>query len=81
MIDYTKIVSELDLLGTQVSGGIEITGGLEWSGLTYINIQEEKEYIDNIIRSNCTEDIFLNSELVDNKYKAMINQIDPNSQK
>lgn len=81
MIDYTKIVSELDLLGAQVAGGIQITDGLEWSGLTYINIQEEKEYIDNIIRNNCTGDIFLTSELVDNKYKAMINQVDPNSEK
>jgi hypothetical protein len=81
MIDYTKIVSELDLLGTQTAGGIEITDGLEWSGVTYINIQEEKEYIDNIIRSNCTGDIYLFSELIDNRYKAMINQIDPNSQK
>ena len=76
MVDWETLIQELNNIGTQVYASLDTPGDLNLicANIVYDNINETKEYVDNLVNNAFVGQFKLTSTLELNQYKAAVSE-------
>ncbi len=76
MVDWETLIQELNNIGTQVYTSLDTPGNLNLicANIVYDNINETKEYVDNLVNNAFVGQFKLTSTLELNQYKAAVSE-------
>tara|TARA_R100000908_G_C3676087_1_gene96869 strand:+ start:210 stop:437 length:228 start_codon:yes stop_codon:yes gene_type:complete len=75
MIDYNGLKTDLEIVGNEIHTKQRIVEGKNSFDFVYSDVVEDKETIDNIVKSYFVNDTILKSDIIEGIYKGVIYEL------